>query len=240
MDLSTASHGSNVSIDVNAVPLMASTFRNLSWKTINSDSMTPNESGEDTYFEDPDTSVTTIFTDSNIRYAERTTLQDSFATNSLHVPDMYVKYGCISSFSDIKTTNTKISFLQETSATKYHLEDSYVVYECMYWSDSLCLEESYVECGCIYWWSDIKTTDIPTGSSSGTSFEELLYYTSGYSSSILQESIHENNSSQNSLNGVVNLSISDISLKTVTGNWLQLPIPLRMFHKKLLKFLSRK
>ena len=60
------------------------------------------------------------------------------------------------------------------------------------------------------------------------------------SSSQLDGSLLESNSTTQSRNGYDHFNVSDISFKNVTGLKLQISVPLKMFYKKLLKSTPRK
>ena len=89
-----------------------------------------------------------------------------------------------------------------------------------------------------------------TNSSTGTYFEEssptkcssTFDSYQDKTSSIPEEevSLSENNSLADILNSFVLLNMSDISLKNVTGDRLQIAVPMKMFHNKLLQSLTRK
>ena len=89
-----------------------------------------------------------------------------------------------------------------------------------------------------------------TVSSAGTYFEESS--PSSFTSSLdsakddsnsitsLEESLSESNKTTESFDTFVHLNMSDIRLINNTGNKLQISVPLKMFHKKLLQTLTRR
>ena len=91
-----------------------------------------------------------------------------------------------------------------------------------------------------YFWDHLEETD----SSTGTYFEESASFNSTQNDSSLsikqmEGSLAENDYSAESSDISVNLSLSDIRLKNISGNRLQVSVPLRMFNKKLIQTLNR-